>query len=99
MHRFGLGGAQQCAFAGCARQLLFGARFEHSVFACEHRTALPHPGAIIDRDVELPEGTVIGYDQSEDKRKYFVTPSGLTVVTRDHSLYENTVTPDFLLET
>jgi glucose-1-phosphate adenylyltransferase len=55
--------------------------------------------AIIDRDVQLPEGTVIGYDQSEDKRKYFVTPSGLTVVTRDHSLYENTVAPDFLLET
>jgi glucose-1-phosphate adenylyltransferase len=49
--------------------------------------------------VQLPEGTVIGYDQSEDKRKYFVTPSGLTVVTRDHSLYENTVAPDFLLET
>jgi glucose-1-phosphate adenylyltransferase len=55
--------------------------------------------AIIDRDVQLPEGTVIGYDQSEDKRKYFVTPSGLTVVTRDYSLYENPVAPDFLLET
>ena len=43
--------------------------------------------AIIDRDVHLPEGTVIGYDQAEDKRHYFVTPSGLTVVTRDGSLY------------
>ncbi|HEX5236284.1 MAG TPA: glucose-1-phosphate adenylyltransferase [Silvibacterium sp.] len=55
--------------------------------------------AIIDRDVQLPEGTVIGYDQSEDKKNYFVTPSGLTVVTRDYSLYENPVAPDFLLET
>ncbi|HEY1809215.1 MAG TPA: glucose-1-phosphate adenylyltransferase [Acidobacteriaceae bacterium] len=55
--------------------------------------------AIIDRDVQLPEGTVIGYDQNEDKRNYFVTPSGLTVVTRDYSLYENPVAPDFLLET
>ena len=55
--------------------------------------------AIIDRDVHLPEGTVIGYDQNEDKRNYFVTPSGLTVVTRDYSLYENPVAPDFLLET
>lgn len=55
--------------------------------------------AIIDRDVQLPEGTVIGYDQNEDKKNYFVTPSGLTVVTRDYSLYENPVAPDFMLET
>lgn len=55
--------------------------------------------AIIDRDVQLPEGTVIGYDQNEDKKNYFVTPGGLTVVTRDYSLYENPVAPDFLLET
>lgn len=55
--------------------------------------------AIIDRDVQLPEGTVIGYDPSEDKKNYFVTPSGLTVVTRDYSLYENPVSPDFMLET
>ena len=54
--------------------------------------------AIIDRDVHLPEGTVIGYDQNEDKKNYFVTPSGLTVVTRDYSLYENPVAPDFLQE-
>ncbi|WP_158749321.1 glucose-1-phosphate adenylyltransferase [Acidobacterium sp. S8] len=52
--------------------------------------------AIIDRDVHLPEGTVIGYDQNEDRRHYFVTPSGLTVVTRDYSLYENPVAADFL---
>ncbi len=54
--------------------------------------------AIIDRDVQLPEGTVIGYDPNEDKKNYFVTPSGLTVVTRDYSLYENPVSPDFLME-
>src|SRR6201986_3933663 len=54
--------------------------------------------AIIDRDVHLPEGTVFGYDQNEDRRNYFVTPSGLTVVTRDYSLYENPVAPDFLQE-
>jgi glucose-1-phosphate adenylyltransferase len=52
--------------------------------------------AIIDRDVHLPEGTVIGYDQNEDRKHYFVTPSGLTVVTRDHSIYENPVAADFL---
>ena len=52
--------------------------------------------AIIDRDVHLPEGTVIGYNPAEDRKNYFVTPSGLTVVTRDYSLYENPVSPDFM---
>jgi glucose-1-phosphate adenylyltransferase len=52
--------------------------------------------SIIDRDVHIPEGTVIGYDPVEDKRRYFVTPSGLTIVTRDASLFENPVDPDFL---
>jgi glucose-1-phosphate adenylyltransferase len=52
--------------------------------------------AIIDRDVHIPEGTVIGYDPVEDKHRYFVTPSGLTIVTRDASLFENPVEPGFL---
>jgi len=52
--------------------------------------------AIIDRNVNIPEGTVIGYDPVEDKRRYFVTPSGLTIVTRDASLFENPVDPEFL---
>ena len=51
--------------------------------------------SIIDRDVHIPEGTVIGYDPVEDKRRYFVTPSGLTIVTRDASLFENPVEPEF----
>src|SRR3569833_368055 len=50
--------------------------------------------AIIDRDVHIPEGTVIGYDPVEDKRRYLVTPSGLTIVTRDASLFENPVAPE-----
>jgi glucose-1-phosphate adenylyltransferase len=52
--------------------------------------------AIIDRHVHIPEGTIIGYDPVEDKRRYFVTPSGLTIVTRDASLYENPVEPEFM---
>ena len=46
----------------------------------------------------FPDGTVIGYDPAEDKKNYFVSPSGLTVVTRDYSVYENPVSPDFLQE-
>jgi glucose-1-phosphate adenylyltransferase len=52
--------------------------------------------AIIDRDVHIPDGTVIGYDPQEDKKNYFVSPSGLTVVTRDYSVYENPVSPEFM---
>jgi glucose-1-phosphate adenylyltransferase len=52
--------------------------------------------AIIDRDVHIPDGTVIGYDPDEDRKKYHVTPSGLTVVTRDVSPYENPVSAEFM---
>ncbi|MBS1814889.1 MAG: glucose-1-phosphate adenylyltransferase [Acidobacteria bacterium] len=51
---------------------------------------------IIDRDVTVPDGAVIGYDPKEDRKNYFVTPSGLTVVTREISPFENPVSPEFL---
>jgi glucose-1-phosphate adenylyltransferase len=51
--------------------------------------------AIIDRDVHVPEGTVIGFDPEEDAKNYLVTETGITVVTRDYSLFENPVTVDY----
>ncbi len=51
--------------------------------------------AIIDRNVHLPEGTVIGYDSDADRQRYFVTESGITVVTRDYSMFESPVTVDY----
>jgi len=51
--------------------------------------------AIIDRDVHIPEGTSIGYDTEADRERYFVTDSGITVVTRDYSLFENPVSVDY----
>jgi glucose-1-phosphate adenylyltransferase len=51
--------------------------------------------AIIDRDVHIPEGSVIGYDMEEDRRNYFVTDTGITVVTRDYSLFESPVAVDY----
>jgi glucose-1-phosphate adenylyltransferase len=51
--------------------------------------------SIIDRDVHIPEGSVIGYDSEADRQRYFVTESGITVVTRDYSLFENPVAVDY----
>jgi glucose-1-phosphate adenylyltransferase len=51
--------------------------------------------AIIDRDVQIPEGSVIGYDTETDRSRYFVTDSGITVVTRDYSLFESPVAVDY----
>jgi glucose-1-phosphate adenylyltransferase len=51
--------------------------------------------AIIDRDVHVPEGTVIGYDTEADRQKYHVTDTGITVVTRDYSLFENPVAANY----
>jgi glucose-1-phosphate adenylyltransferase len=51
--------------------------------------------AILDRDVHVPEGTTIGYDPEADRQRYFVTDSGITVVTRDYSLFESPVSVDY----
>ena len=39
--------------------------------------------AIVDRDVLIPRGAVIGYNVEEDRRRHTVTDSGVVVVTTD----------------
>jgi len=39
--------------------------------------------AIIDRDVLIPRGALIGYNMEEDRRRHTVTDSGVVVVTTD----------------
>ncbi|MGB5340390.1 MAG: glucose-1-phosphate adenylyltransferase, partial [Gammaproteobacteria bacterium] len=39
--------------------------------------------AIIDRDVHLPDGTVIGEDPDEDAQRFRVTANGIVLVTRE----------------
>lgn len=38
---------------------------------------------IVDRDVVVPRGAVIGYDPEDDRRRYTVTEKGVVVLTRD----------------
>jgi glucose-1-phosphate adenylyltransferase len=44
--------------------------------------------AIIDRNIRLSEGTVIGYDSEEDRRRYHVSDSGIVVVVPEERLFE-----------
>jgi glucose-1-phosphate adenylyltransferase len=39
--------------------------------------------AIIDRDVFVPRGALIGYNEEEDRRRHTVSDSGIVVVTTD----------------
>jgi glucose-1-phosphate adenylyltransferase len=38
--------------------------------------------AIIDKDVTIPEGMEIGFDAMEDKKRFMVTESGITVISK-----------------
>ena len=44
--------------------------------------------AIIDRHVNLPEGTVIGHDLEADRARYSVSDGGIVVVVRPESMLE-----------
>lgn len=38
--------------------------------------------AIIDKDVEIPAGTVIGFDREADRQRFFVTDDGIVVIPK-----------------
>ncbi len=82
-----------CIVSGAAvrRSLLFSGVRVHSYARVEDSIVLPGVDVgrrsvlkkcIIDRDCVLPEGTQIGVDADEDRRRFHVTASGLTLVTR-----------------
>ena len=95
LHRLRRGGAQQRSVARRARELVCGGGssivFSHVNIGRHCR--IRH--AIIDRDVHIPEGSVIGYDTEADRQRYYVTDSGITVVTRDYSMFETPVAVDY----
>jgi glucose-1-phosphate adenylyltransferase len=44
--------------------------------------------AIVDKNVDIPAGMSIGYDQEEDRRRFHVTKSGIVVVPKGMRLTE-----------
>ena len=44
--------------------------------------------AIIDKNVDIPEGYEIGFDLEGDKKKFTVTESGIVVVAKNQVLPE-----------
>jgi len=45
--------------------------------------------AIIDKFVDIPPETVIGYNPEEDKKKYFVSPGGIVVIPKARGSVED----------
>jgi glucose-1-phosphate adenylyltransferase len=52
--------------------------------------------AIIDRDVFIPRGALIGYNDEEDRRRHTVTESGIVVVTIDDEPFLGEIPPEAL---
>ena len=52
--------------------------------------------AIIDRDVFIPRGALIGYNEEEDRRRHTVTASGIVVVTTDDEPYVGEISDEAL---
>jgi glucose-1-phosphate adenylyltransferase len=82
-----------CIISGSAvrRSMLFSGVHVHSYSQIEDSIILPNvqvgrncvlKKCIIDRDCQLPDGTQIGLDATVDRQRFYVTDSGLTLVTR-----------------
>ncbi len=52
--------------------------------------------AIVDRDVFIPRGAVIGYDLEEDRRRHTVSDQGIVVVTHDDEPLIRGIEPEAL---
>ena len=45
--------------------------------------------AIIDRHMDIPEHTEIGYNLEEDRKKYHITETGIVVVVPEQRMFED----------
>ncbi len=51
---------------------------------------------IVDRDVLIPRGALIGFDDAEDRRRHTVTEGGVVVVTADDDPLIGSITEEAL---
>ncbi len=74
------------------RSMLFSGVHVHSYATIEDSMVLPHvhvgrhcvlKKCIIDKNSRIPDGTVIGIDPVQDKKRFRVTASGITLVTKE----------------
>ncbi|MDD2880699.1 MAG: glucose-1-phosphate adenylyltransferase [Rhodoferax sp.] len=74
------------------RSMLFSGVHVHSYATIEDSMVLPNvqvgrscilKKCIIDKNSVIPEGTVIGVDPEQDKKRFRVTESGITLVTKE----------------
>jgi glucose-1-phosphate adenylyltransferase len=83
-----------CIVSGATvrRSMLFSGVHVHSYASVEDSMVLPNvqvgrncivKKCIIDKDCVLPDGLVIGVDPVEDKKRFRVTASGITLVTKE----------------
>ena len=83
-----------CIVSGATvrRSMLFSGVYVHSYANIEDSMILPNvqvgrhcvlKKCIIDKNCVLPEGTVIGMDPVQDKKRFRVTDSGITLVTKE----------------
>jgi glucose-1-phosphate adenylyltransferase len=81
------GGTVLCSVIGRGVRVHTGALVEESILFdnCDIGRYAKVRRAILDKNVKVPEGATIGYDLEEDRKKYFVTESGLVVVEGHHS--------------
>jgi glucose-1-phosphate adenylyltransferase len=52
--------------------------------------------AIVDRDVFVPRGALIGYNEDQDRRRHTVSDSGIVVVTTDDEPFVDEIPPEAL---
>jgi glucose-1-phosphate adenylyltransferase len=83
-----------CIISGAIvrRSMLFSGVHVHSYATVEDSMVLPNvqvgrscvlKKCIIDKNSIIPEGTVIGVDPEQDKKRFRVTESGITLVTKE----------------
>jgi glucose-1-phosphate adenylyltransferase len=76
------GGQVKCSVLGRGVKIHTGAYVESSVIFdnCDVGRHAKVRRAILDKNVKIPEGAQIGYNLEEDRKKYYVTESGIVVI-------------------